>query len=113
MIAPALTGLLKPGAPPRKTLAEMASAANLPTTSKALKVIENAVTVYLEDNPEGVQRFRNGDVSVLKDAFKEFDTDFLSKLKRESAATLVDTKTAAQRLPPALRSGSPPCPSAP
>ena len=94
-------------------LSQMAADANLPTDPKSLAIVENAVTVYLADNPEAVARFRNHDLSVIKDAFNEFNTGFLGKLRREPLAQVAETKTAAQALPRPLRTGSAPGQAAP
>jgi len=94
-------------------LGEMARESGLPTDPKSLRVIENAVTVYLADNPEAVQRFRNHDLSVIKDAFKEFNDNFLGKMRRESVARVAETKQAAAAIPTPAKNGAPPGPSAP
>lgn len=97
----------------RSQLSQMAADSGLPTDQKSMAVIENAVTVYLADNPEAVQRFRNHDLSVIKDAFKEFNDTFLGKLRRETTAGIVEKKTAAAAIPTPPRNGAPPGPSAP
>ncbi len=94
-------------------LNRMASEAGLPTDAKSLRVLENAVTVYLADNPEAVQRFNAHDLSVLDDAFKEFNTSFLGKARRESVAGVATTKAAAAAIPTPPRNGGLPGPAAP
>jgi predicted RNase H-like nuclease (RuvC/YqgF family) len=96
----------------RGQLQQMASEAGLPTDAKSLAIIENAVTVFLADNPEAVQRFRNADLSVLKDAFSEFDKTFVSKLRREQQAATAQTKLNMTRTVPPRPTGGTPGPAA-
>ena len=97
----------------RGELARMAGEIGLPNDAKSLRVIENAVTVYLADNPDAVQRFQAHDASVLKDAFKEFNDTFVSKLRRENAAATAQTKTQMLRTVPPRPAGSQSGPVAP
>jgi hypothetical protein len=97
----------------RGQLQQMASDAGLPTDAKSLAIIENAVTVFLADNPEAVQRFRNADLSVLKDAFSEFDKTFVSKLRREQQVATSQTKLNMTRTVPPRQTGGASGPAAP
>jgi hypothetical protein len=89
----------------RAQLSQMAAESGLPNDEDGLAIAEMAVTHYLAKNPEAVQRFRSGDISVLKDAFSSFNNSFVSKIRRDGAAATAQTKNTMLRNVPPRQSG--------
>jgi hypothetical protein len=82
---------------------ELASSAGLPADPKYLSRLVKAVAAEAQSLPDGNARFAAGDLSVLDEAFKSLQTDFLSHTQRAGTAQLLATKQRTQSLPPAPR----------
>lgn len=82
---------------------EMAKSAGLPSEPKYLSRLVRAVAAEAQSLPDGNARFAAGDLSVLDEAFKALQTDFLATTQRAGTAQLLQTKSRTQSLPPAPR----------
>ena len=96
----------------RTELSSLAKEAGLPHTGDALDTIEDIVTGIIGRDPDAMQKFQQGDTSVVSAAFKKLADGFVANLRRSSTATLVDTKNKVRQLPPVSR-GGPAGPAAP
>jgi hypothetical protein len=82
---------------------DLAQSAGLPSDPKYLSRLVRAVAAEAQSLPDGNSRFAAGDLSVLDEAFKALQTDFLATTQRAGTAQLLQTKSRTQSLPPAPR----------
>ena len=91
----------------RTEISSLATKAGLPASDEDIDHLEEMVAGVIRRTPGAEERFRQGDLSVVNDAFKKITDGFVANLRRPAAAQLADTKNKVQRLPPAPRGGLP------
>lgn len=84
----------------RQQIADLAGKAELPTDDDALNHMEEMVAGVIRRMDNGVERYRQGDTSVVQEAFKAIQDGFFTPLRRPAAASLQATKTKLRSLPP-------------
>lgn len=82
---------------------DLAKKAELPADPNYLARLVNLVEAEALQIPDGRQRFAQGDLSVLDEAFQAVKEQFLTHMQRASTAGLLDTKRKTQGLPPVGR----------
>lgn len=87
-------------------VAALAKEAGLPATPQYLQNLYQMVILNAHRIPDGNARFAQGDLSVIDEAFKALQTDFLGQMQRANTQALLDTKHRTQSLPPAPRGGA-------
>ena len=92
----------------REHIGSLVKAENLPTGDKFVRRIENLVAAEIAEIEGGRQRYLNGDLSVIKEAFDAIKPDFLALLQRNSQQGVIDAKQRTQKLPPASTRGGGP-----
>lgn len=97
----------------RSEVVSLAKAAQLPTSEHAIDLMEEMVVALVRRDADATEKFLNGDLQPVRDAFKRVTEGFIADVRRQPAATLADTKNKTTRLPPAPRSGGAAGPEAP
>lgn len=96
----------------REAISAFATANKL--SEAAGKRLEGAILGQIVAEPELLQRARSGDMTaVVKELLDGLDNDVFKALRRADTAALAGNKTAASKLPPALRAGGQSGPTAP
>lgn len=90
----------------RSHIADLAKTAGLVTDDKSLKYITRMVAMAAGELENGSDRFEQGDLSVLDEAWKEIE-GFLGQFKRTATATVLDAKNKTAKLPPRPTGGGP------
>jgi len=90
----------------RREIGTLAQSAGLPHAAGDVDLYEDIVTGIIGRDPEALQRFQQGDTSVVGDAFKKFTDGFAATLRRGPTAALVDTKLKTKQLPPRPAGGA-------
>ena len=91
----------------RDSITSLVKAENLPTDAKFVRRIENLVAAEIAEMDGGRERYLQGDLSVIQDAFNAIKPDFLALLSRPAAQSVIQTKTNVRQLPPVARGGGP------
>ena len=94
-------------------IASLAKAEGLPTDPKFINRLSRMVALEARDLPDADARFIDGDYSVLTEAFNALKGEFFGQARREAAANLVATRSAANQIPTPTRNGGPPGAAAP
>lgn len=101
----------------RATVRGLAEQAGLPITGeqgrKYLDRLTRLVAMEVRAIDGGEQRYDQGDLSVLSEAFQSVLADFLNHTRREANASLATTKARTRALPPAATRGTAPGEPAP
>jgi hypothetical protein len=84
----------------------LAKEAGLPQEPGYLQRLVRLVAAEAQQLEGGNQRFSQGDLSVLDEAFQALQGNFLAHTKRAGTAALIATKNATSQLPPAPRGGA-------
>jgi hypothetical protein len=84
----------------------LAKEAGLPNDPGYLQRLVRLVAAEAQQLEGGNQRFSQGDLSVLDEAFKALQGNFLAHTQRAGTAGLLQTKNRTQSLPPAPRGGA-------
>ena len=87
----------------RNAIKEMATAAGLDTSEDNLKHIVRLVAGAAMDLENGNERYANGDLSVLKEAFDLIQKGWLSSVRKPAQDALNQTKNKLRTLPPPVR----------
>ena len=98
------TALLRSG---RQEISSLAAKANLATDDDSVDLMEEMVAGVIRRTPGAEERFRQGDLSTVGDAFKKIQDGFIANLRRPAAASVLQTKDKVRGLPPAPRGGLP------
>jgi hypothetical protein len=94
----------------RSAIKEMASAEGLDTSDANMKHIVRVVAGAAMDLENGNERYANGDLSVLQEAFDQVKKGWLSTLRKPAEQSLTQTKNKLRQMPPPSRgatAGSP------
>jgi len=91
----------------RDSIAALVKSENLPTDARFVRRIENLVAAEIAEMDGGRERYLQGDLSVIQDAFNAIKPDFLAQLSRPAAQSVIQTKNNVRNLPPAPRGGGP------
>lgn len=91
----------------RSRVNEAAAKAGLPTDERALQHIEEMVAGAIRRNQGLAQRFKEGDMSAVDEAFKDIEEGLLQVMRRAAGQDLKQTKDMTKRLPPVPTGGSP------
>lgn len=101
----------------REAVRGLAEQAGLPITGdqgrKYLDRLTRLVAMEVRAIEGGEQRYEQGDLSVLTEAFQGVLADFVNHTRREANASLATTKTRTKALPPAATHGTAPGEPAP
>jgi hypothetical protein len=84
----------------------LAKEAGLPQDPGYLQRLVRLVAAEAQQLEGGNQRFSQGDLSVLDEAFKALQQNFLAHSQRAGTAGLLQTKSRTQSLPPTSRGGA-------
>lgn len=84
----------------------LAKDAGLPQDPAYLQRLVRLVAAEAQQLEGGNQRFSQGDLSVLDEAFHALQGNFLAHTQRAGTASLLQTKSRTQQLPPAPRGGA-------
>ena len=84
----------------------LAKEAGLSHDPQYLQRLVRLVAAEAQSLPDGNQRFAQGDLSVLDEAFQAVQGSFLTHMQRAGTQALIDTKQRTQSLPPAPRGGA-------
>lgn len=84
----------------------LAKEAGLPQDAGYLQRLVRLVAAEAQQIEQGNARFSQGDLSVLDEAFKALQSNFLAHTQRAGTAALLDTKQRTTSLPPASRGGA-------
>ena len=98
------TALLRSG---RSEISSLATKAGLPSSDEDIDLLEEMVAGVIRRTPGAEERFRQGDLSTIGDAFKKISEGFVANLRRPAAQNVIDTKNKVRNLPPAPRGGLP------
>lgn len=96
----------------RNEIESLAKAADLPTSGDSVDHLEEMVTGVIRRDDGLTERFQQGDISAVREAFNKVANGFVANLRRAPVAALADTKDKTKKLPPAPR-GSAAGPEAP
>ena len=98
------TALLRSG---RQEITTLATKAGLPASDEHVDLLEEMVAGVIRRTPGAEERFRQGDLTTVQEAFKKITEGFVAELRRPASASLAQTKAKVQGLPPAPRGGLP------
>ena len=76
------TALLRSG---RNEISSLATKAGLPSSDEDIDLLEEMVAGVIRRTPGAEQRFRQGDLAVVGDAFKKISEGFVANLRRPAA----------------------------
>lgn len=95
-------------------LASFAKSAGLPSdNADFMGVLEDTVAAIIRRLPDGLERLRAGDTSVVKEAFTAYQKSYLTPMQRGTSIQTAATKSRLAQLPPAPRGGLPGEPAPP
>lgn len=85
-------------------ISQLADQAKLPADEKYRTALVRLIQAEALEMPNGAERFRSGDLSVLDEAFKAVQESFIAHMQRAGQALAAKQRTSA--LPPAPRGGA-------
>jgi uncharacterized phage infection (PIP) family protein YhgE len=91
----------------RQEISSLATKAGLPSSDEDIDLLEEMVAGVIRRTPGAEERFRQGDLNTVADAFKKISEGFVANLRRPAAQNVIDTKNKVRNLPPAPRGGLP------
>jgi hypothetical protein len=83
-------------------IANLAKAAGYTVTPQWLQTAYRQVVINAHQIPDGNARFERGDMTVIDEAFKQFE-EFIGQSQRGNTQALLETKKRTGQLPPAPR----------
>lgn len=89
----------------RSEIGQLAKSANLPTSDKALRAYEELIASEIRESPELLDRLRQGDFSVVHEAFAAVQAS-VGEFRRNDAVVTTQTKNATRALPPRSSAGT-------
>ncbi len=98
------TSLLRTG---RNEISSLATKANLPADDESIDLLEEMVAGVIRRTPGAEEKFRQGDITTVTEAFKKIADGFVANLRRPASASVIQTKNKVSNLPPAPRGGLP------